>query len=211
MKFLLLVLLQTCMSTAAAEGRRGLRPILPGAVEAGDTIGGNGAEFTVTNVHTCGTHQVAIPDDDMWIRFNKVSFPSDVTPPEAQGKLPLLPVDYPVCSETAAWLRKSLCWSVILQEDCSPEECHGMNIMQVINKLGGLPTHPSWDGSSPYWTEFRQVIEARQARLRGDMAVSLLKRTAKIWENFTLQDAAEAVHNEYPGELLMCFRYVASC
>lgn len=207
MMLLLLLLNAAILLTAdtvdiADEEHRGLRPILPGQQGGSGGNNGNNAEFTITNLHTCGTHQTAIPDDDMWIRFNKVSFPDDVIPPEAEGMLPLLPFDYPICSSTAAFLRKSFCWSVILQEDCTEAECHGINIMQVINKLGGLPTHPSWNATSPYWTEFRDVIAARKARLDGDMAVSLLKRVPKVWEGFTLADAAEAVHNEYPGEYM---------
>lgn len=78
-----------------------------------------------------------------------------------------------------------------------------VSLPTLINKIGGLPTHPSSNSSSPFWGEFREVIRAREARIRGDDPVLFLKRVPKVWKDLTLEGVAEAVHNEYPGELLL--------
>lgn len=75
-----------------------------------------------------------------------------------------------------------------------------IRLTDLIAKIGGTPTHPSTNPNSPYWAEFREVIMARHARIRGDDPISLLKRVPKVWKNLTLEGISEAVHNEYPGK-----------
>jgi hypothetical protein len=101
---------------------------------------------------------------------------------------------------TAQWLRKSKCWSVICQEDCP--EVQDIRLENLIEKVGGLPTHPTTNSTSPYWDEVRELLVARRARLTNQDPTVLLKRMPRVWANFTLGDIAEAVRKEYPGEYL---------
>lgn len=103
-------------------------------------------------------------------------------------------------TETAKWLRKSKCWSVICQDDCP--EVQDIRLENLIEKVGGLPTHPTTNSTSPYWDEVRELLVARRARLANQDPTVLLKRMPRVWANFTLGDIAEAVRKEYPGERL---------
>ena len=118
---------------------------------------------------------------------------------------PLLCISLSIFTVTAQWLRKSKCWSVICQEDCP--EVQDIRLETLIEKVGGLPTHPTTNSTSPYWGEVRELLVARRARLANQDPNVLLKRMARVWTNFTLADVAEAVRKEYPGECLHVFTH----
>ena len=89
--------------------------------------------------------------------------------------------------------------------DCP--EIQDIPLQNLIKKVGGLPTHPTTDSTSPYWGEVRELLVARRARLANQDPNVLLKRMARVWANFTLADVAEAVRKEYPGECLHAFSH----
>lgn len=147
----------------------------------------------------CGTAPADVSQDDMGVRFNKVFFPENLTPPDAVDVLPLAPTSFPICGDTTDLLRQSKCHSVIDTSDCF--ECD-IPLSDLIQTVGGLPTHPHKNPSEDdaYWAELREVILARQDRLNNVDPVEVLGRIPAVWTGFSLEDIAEAVHNEYPGK-----------
>jgi hypothetical protein len=138
------------------------------------------------------------------LRFNKVLFENNDVPIEAAALLPLLPHDFPLSAldntATVDLLRHSLSWSVIAEEDCN--QCV-IPFADLINSIGGLPTHPMMNNStSPYWNELWEVIDARRLRLHGANPTSVLPQVPLAWASYSLEDMADAVHNEYPGMCL---------
>mmetsp|Transcript_47988 Transcript_47988/g.71479 ORF Transcript_47988/g.71479 Transcript_47988/m.71479 type:complete len:396 (-) Transcript_47988:200-1387(-) len=129
--------------------------------------------------------------NDLNIRFNKVGTVVGAT---AQ----LLDKDsYPIDAATAEWLRKSECWSVIRREDCGAS-CK-YDFEDLIQSIGGYPSHPESDPDAPFWNEFRHVIKVQQHRLN-DVQPALIMSIPDIWKDYSIAQVAEAVHNEYPGE-----------
>jgi len=128
---------------------------------------------------------------DLNIRFNKVGEVVGATAVHLDAD------DYPISLETAAWLRKSECWSVIQREDCGAS-CK-YDFEEIIAAIGGYPTHPTSDPNSPFWHEFRHVVKTQQHRLN-DVQPGLIMSIPDIWKDYTIAEVAEAVHNEYPGE-----------
>jgi hypothetical protein len=129
---------------------------------------------------------------DLNIRFSKIFF---VDQNVNTSLLPLTKDDYPLDKETAMWLRTSQCPSITIPENCY--ECD-MSFKDLIEAVGGEPTHPSRDPASPYWDELREVTRVQKQR-RNNADPKEIMPIAKIWKNFTIKDVAEAVHDEYPG------------
>ena len=143
------------------------------------------------------SNEFIFTDDLNRVRFNKVLFPNDVIP--ANNKLPLGPEDFPISDATQNFLQQSLCWSVIREDECG-DDCE-TPFSVLIEAIGGSPTHPTTGNIySEYWRELWEVIQTRDARLRGDSVVSLLKRVPRAWTGYSMEDVAKAVHNEYPGK-----------
>ena len=161
----------------------------------GDGGGGDGGG---DDGERCGTSPSDIPINDLGVRFNKVIFPNDIQPPGADAILPLTANAFPICSNTTNVLRQSTCWSVIQESNCF--RCD-IPFSDLITSIGGLPKHPVRnDSNNDYWKELRDVILARNERLNNGSTEGLLGRVPALWSDYTLEDIAEAVHNEYPGE-----------
>jgi membrane-associated phospholipid phosphatase len=128
--------------------------------------------------------------DDLGIRFSKIVFADESA--NGTSRLPLTKDDYPIDMETASWLRSSQCPSIINPENCY--ECD-MSFETLIEAIHGEPTHPSRSPNSSYWDELREMTLTRAHRLN-DTDPKEVMPIAKIWENLTIKEVAEAVHNE---------------
>jgi hypothetical protein len=136
--------------------------------------------------------------NDLNFRFNKFN----VTQISAQGqpRPPLDADDFPLGMNTTRWLRTSTnSISVVNQADCTA--CT-LSIASLVNAVGGLPTHPSSNHSSPFWDDLRAVISAQNARVHGANASTLFK-LPKLWTGYSLDQVCEAVHDEFPGSIHM--------
>jgi hypothetical protein len=142
------------------------------------------------------------PADDLLVRFNKFVWPNNVVP--SSVTLPLKPGDYPISPLTASALRTSNAISVTQEDDCAEcksfKKSFNLSLADLIAKIGGFPTHPSRNSSSPYWNDLHTVILAQEARLNATNPASVMPLT-KAWKNYSLADIAKAVHDEVPGSL----------
>ncbi|MEQ9496047.1 MAG: hypothetical protein RIT81_04290 [Deltaproteobacteria bacterium] len=60
------------------------------------------------------------------------------------------------------------------------------------------PTHP---GDKGYWAELEKVVDVQLKRLEGGQVEDVLgDRVPKLFEGYTLSEAAEAVHTDLPGD-----------
>eukprot|EP00549_Striatella_unipunctata_P022566 CAMPEP_0118700996 /NCGR_PEP_ID=MMETSP0800-20121206/16954_1 /TAXON_ID=210618 ORGANISM="Striatella unipunctata, Strain CCMP2910" /NCGR_SAMPLE_ID=MMETSP0800 /ASSEMBLY_ACC=CAM_ASM_000638 /LENGTH=568 /DNA_ID=CAMNT_0006601765 /DNA_START=65 /DNA_END=1771 /DNA_ORIENTATION=- len=156
-------------------------------------LSGSGAIDDITyRLPECDDDSEEEEDKDFGIRFSKVVFEKDVKVPD--GFLPLQKQNFPPRGQTDLLLRQSLVHSVITQEDFEVKR----SIAKIIQKVGGLPTHANGDPNSPFWDEFREVIQAQKDR-RGKVAAPQVFPLADIWKGFSLDEVAEAVHDEFPG------------
>jgi hypothetical protein len=141
--------------------------------------------------------------DDLLVRFNKFVWPNNVVP-SSSVTVPLKPGDYPVSPLTASALRTSNAISVIQEDDCAEcksfKKSFNLSLADLVAMVGGFPTHPSRNSSSPYWKDLMQVVMAQEARLNGTKASSMMPLT-KAWKSYSLEDTAKAVHDEIPGYL----------
>jgi hypothetical protein len=141
--------------------------------------------------------------DDLLVRFNKFVWPNNVVP-SSSVTVPLKPGDYPVSPLTASALRTSNAISVIQEDNCAEcksfKKSFNISLADLVAMVGGFPTHPSRNSSSPYWKDLMQVVMAQEARLNGTKASSMMPLT-KAWKSYSLEDTAKAVHDEIPGYL----------
>lgn len=145
--------------------------------------------------------RIPVDGDLQNLRFNKVLFENNNVPATAANLLPLLPNDFPLSSAnneaTVDLLRQSACWSVIAEDDCN--QCE-ISFIDLIDSVGGPPSHPAVNNpNSPYWDELWEVIEARRLRLENADPAGVLPQVPAVWSGYSLEDMADAVHNEYPG------------
>jgi len=97
--------------------------------------------------------------------------------------------------EVEAVLRQSNVHSVVTDGD---REVY-IPMSRLIDAVGGLPTHVSADKDSPFWGEFRAVIQAQKER-RAKKRAGEVFPLPKVWKGYNLDQVAEAVHDEYPGK-----------
>mmetsp|Transcript_19912 Transcript_19912/g.33064 ORF Transcript_19912/g.33064 Transcript_19912/m.33064 type:complete len:312 (-) Transcript_19912:9-944(-) len=130
--------------------------------------------------------------DDLDVRFNKVVMIYDVPGTD----LPLTSAHYPINADTFRWLRYSSAYSVTFPGSCM--ECD-WDLAELVETIGGPPTHPTSDESDPYWEELNHVVEIQHLRRQG-VAPSTLMPLPDLWIDLTIEQVAESVHNEYPGK-----------
>jgi membrane-associated phospholipid phosphatase len=106
---------------------------------------------------------------------------------------------YPITHETADWLSLSQCPSVYAEADCVECEAEGISIQELVDIIGGHPTHPNSDPSHPYWDDMRYVIEVQKLRRANQVPPSDIMCVPMIWDGYDMTQMADAVHNEYPG------------
>jgi hypothetical protein len=139
----------------------------------------------------CACVEEELPADDLGIRFSKMVWDMEYQPPENITRR-LTPADFPVSGELAYWLRRSQCWSVIMEEDC--DSCD-IPFAELVDRIGGPPSHPSRNPNAPFWNEFRVVVDIQRLRL-GGTDPRLVMPLAATWQNLSIAGVAEAVHNE---------------
>ena len=111
--------------------------------------------------------------------------------PEISSKIfPLSKKDYPLKKKLGEILRRTNCISVILEDDYSVN----YNLKEMAAIIGN-PSYPSRDLSSNYYDELNYVIDVQQKRKIG-ISAEILMPLPKHWQGFSLEDAANAVHNE---------------
>lgn len=154
--------------------------------KTGKGKGSNGAK----EVDAAAT--IPLAPDDLGIRFNKIVYVDQPSVPMDVQERTLTPQDYPLAGDTGVWLRQSQCPSVIMEEDCF--ECE-MSFEALIQSVGGHPTHPSSNPDSPFWDEFREVVDMQKKRLAGVDPLEVMP-LADTWKDFTIAEVAKAVHNE---------------
>jgi len=140
--------------------------------------------------------------DDLGIRFSKVAFPPDADNFANQVTLPLTADDFKISSsnnDLLDILKESICPSVTKLDDY---EIY-FDVLDIIEGdfVGGYPTHASNDLASPFWGKFREVAEVQALRRvdnGSDPAIDLMP-LPEIWNGYSLDAVAEAVHDEYPN------------
>ena len=167
-----------------------------GWLEGTNPPGANGQESCIMDEHFHSRSQEIdmIDEGDLGIRFNTITFVDGIVPSEAANALPLGPEDYPICPDTAEWLRESQAVSVIQSSDCA--ECD-IPLSVLIDAIGGYPSHPS-STNMEYWEELWEVVQVQEMRLNNGTLGNLLKLPG-IWSGYDIHDVAKAVHDEYPG------------
>jgi hypothetical protein len=137
------------------------------------------------------------PPDDLLIRFSKIVFPLDIDNDLSNSVLPLGPEDYPIRGELANTLKfDSIAHSVMTSNDF---EVNKVDLSSYIRAIGGYPSFPSSDSSADFWDEFMEVLEIQEDRRSGTVSTGDLMVLPNIWIGMTLDDVAEAVHDEYPA------------
>lgn len=140
---------------------------------------------------------------DLNVRFSKIP----ILTGNAADRFPLTNSDYPMQGELADLLKATSNAESIMTSD--DYELRNLNERRYFTRAGGPPTYPNQDPNHPFWQEdFRAVVEAL-VHLRADGDPSELITLPNRWANFSMQEVADAVHDEYPGlwqsELLIEF------
>jgi len=133
---------------------------------------------------------------DLDVRFNK--FTADK--PE-RNIFPLGKSDYPISKNNFV--------SRILKEETTAASVVNVktdfeviySVPELIDLVGGEPKHPKMNKDAGYWKKLREVVQMRDKD--DDKAASTeLSEQMQLplrWEQYTVYDVAEAVHDEYPG------------
>lgn len=137
---------------------------------------------------------------DLNVRFNKFEAfePMSET---AKKVLPLGKWDYPISqnSKVSEFLKEETTAASVVNVRTDFEVIY--NVRELISIIGGEPQHPKKDENASYWEKLREVVQMRgkndtkpaSTELSGQMQLPLR------WEEYTVYDVAEAVHDEYPG------------
>ena len=88
-------------------------------------------------------------------------------------------------------------------------------MQETIRAIGGPPIHPTCDASSPFWEELQHVVDvAKYRRANGNQDSANLAShlqtlgydewlphyIPRLWEGDTIEQVAENVHDEAPGD-----------
>jgi len=146
------------------------------------------------------------------VRFNKFKFFHDDGTEFIPDFMPLRASDYPLRDPVIAAMLKnqSNAVSVLCDGDLALPPNHRVKVYRCIDAIGGLPTMPRNTSNldhtdkddDAFWTDFRRVTELQMGR-RSNMNPATILRTPALWKNtrIDIHDVAEAVHDEYPGQL----------
>lgn len=65
------------------------------------------------------------------------------------------------------------------------------------------PTHPTCNPKSEFWKEFKEVYDLQKRRVENgnQMKACNVMPVPSLWKDKTLDEAAEEVHDEYPGSI----------
>ena len=109
---------------------------------------------------------------------------------------PLLRTDFPIQGMTAQLLKEeTLADSPMTTDDFALQ---GDELDKYCRALDPQPHHPSSEPKNPFWKELHHVVKLQHAR-RKNRNPSKYSTWPKLWENYTLDDMANAVRNEFPN------------
>jgi hypothetical protein len=181
-----LLLLAVCCKPANGE-RRGLRQ--DHSFEKVKDASSDDRASKKQTKHKAVDDVGSIDELDLGIRFNKVG--------DEAADLGIY--DYPLEMATAKWLRSSTsAVSIVHPDDCMECPSDDEFFTELIESIGGEPTHPTMDPKSPYWQELREVV-AVQLRRRNNIVPNAVLPMPNIWDGFDIHEVADAVHDEFPG------------
>jgi len=135
----------------------------------------------------------------------KISFDPAVLTEKAsiiQATFPLKSSDWPMTDTLADLLAVSRCGSVVRQDDYEVTQ----SVAEMVELVGGIPPHaPEPD----FWPWFEEVatyqIQRRQYNNQSAVAKMPWLNLPELWQNYTVKDVAEAVHDEFPGSIQEAF------
>ena len=143
-----------------------------------------------TNTSACPNSNKRYRDKgDLGIRFNKFNMLDG-------SQLTLDWRDFPLPPKLLTTLQyKSDAYSPISPNDY---EVRGACVEKYVEFLGGPPTMPSNNPNSSYWEDLRLLAQTQIDRRKGKLPPKSFFTLPRLWENFTVDDVAKAVHSEYP-------------
>jgi len=132
----------------------------------------------------------------MNVRFNKFGIID-----ETFEDIPLTAESYPISANEAivTFLKEGTDAESVVNDLTDFEVIY--NVKDLINIVGGPPDHPSDNFDAPYWDKLTRVIVMRNKR-GSDKASTALGNEMQLplrWRDYTVDDVAEAVYDEYPG------------
>jgi len=148
---------------------------------------------------TTGSYQGVSYSNSITIRFSqKITFEKDVSLSEINDFFPLGGNDYPMSSDLAELLSKSNCPSVVRPDDYEVSQ----SLQEMIQLVGGYPSHAP---QAAFWPWFEEVAVYQQQRRVFGNEPAMIKmpwlNLPSLWQNFTVKDVAEAVHDEVSKSL----------
>ena len=134
---------------------------------------------------------------DIGFRFNKVTNVNGIPPLEGTNRRPLGSDNFPLTGKESIWLSKTQAVSVLRYETCTACD---IPTLELVEAVGGMPTHPSSDPKDPFWMDFLEVINAQVARVEAKHPTEVMPMP-NIWTevNMDMDGVAAAVHDEFPG------------
>ena len=131
-------------------------------------------------------------------RFNKFSCMEGIDSTRHDRLIPLDAAFYPIAGEVTQMLQTDTNAISVVDAD----DDHGIkrSINDLVNLVGGPPLHPT-AGKGKYWDLLEEVISARMLDQEAPASEVLAQKLPlpDRWENYTVNDVAKAVHDEYPG------------
>jgi len=133
-------------------------------------------------------------------RFNKFSKQT-----RAENYPPLSEFHYPISKsvDTVTMLRHDTNAISVVDDQNDIELKH--SVAELIESVGGLPDHPSENKNAAYWGKLEKVREMREITIANlerpaKKILTNIMQLPKRWKDYTMNDVAEAVHDEYPGQ-----------
>jgi len=134
------------------------------------------------------------------VRFNKFN----LTDASYSDLLPLGSNRYPISNHNRVTTMLKLKTNAASVVNHKTDNEVSYNVSDLIASIGGLPDHPSSNLNAPYWKKLNQVIDMRVRCInkRNKLAKNHVTDVMQLplrWANYTMNDLAESVHDEYPG------------
>jgi len=136
------------------------------------------------------------------LRFSrKITFDTSVQQQfrnDIESYFPLTAENFPLSQDLCDVLIESNCASVLMPDDFEVR----IDIPTVIEIAGGEPPHAP---EPEFWPWFEEITDYQiLRRLRGNVLISSERGMPwfplpQLWENYTITDVAESVHNKYLG------------
>jgi len=157
--------------------------------------------FVAASIGNCvGSSSDDDQKKDLNVRFNKF----DPIDPENEAVAKFLPLDkwdYPITEngDVSKILREETTAASVVDSGEDYEIIY--NVKNLIERIGGGPTHPKKMKTGKYWNLFQEVLDMREKNDNEDASTGLANQMQLPlrWKDYTVYEVAEAVHDEYPG------------